>query len=143
MDVDDVFNLFESGQDKPSSEKGVSSTERPDVFIPLFTKLVLSVDTLNNSMSTVLSKLDPSLDIEKLKHANKLLTIAKAYDYIAQFDLKNPAHIEALFEADMDLFIEACEEILNILTRYEEYEKCAFIKELKDFAKFSQNKLPL
>ena len=143
MDVGNVFNLFESGQDKPSFEKSVASTEQPDVFIPLFVKLVLSIDLLNNSMSTVLSKLDPSLDIEKLKHANKLLTIAKAYDYIAQFDLKNPAHIEALFEADMDSFIQACEEILDILTQYEEYEKCAFIKELKDFAKFSQNKLPL
>lgn len=143
MDVDSVFNLFESEQGKPSSEKSIASTEQPSVFIPLFVRLVLSVDALNDSIGVVLSKLDPGLDVEKLKYANKLLSTAKAYEYITQFDFKDSTHIEALLGTDIDLFVDACEQILSILTRYEEYEKCAFIKELKDFAKFSQNKLPL
>lgn len=143
MEVENVFRLFDSEQERSKREKLSNTTQSPYIFIALFTRMMLYVDILNIETEKVLRKLDSNIDTEKLKYVNKMITFARAYDLISQFDFNNPEHVEALLDVDSPDFSQACNKMLETLTHYEEYEKCAFIKELKDFVNFSQDKLPL
>lgn len=142
MEVENVFGLFDSEQERPKREKLSNTTQLPYIFIALFTRMMLYIDILNIETEKVLRKLDSNIDTEKLKYVNKMITFARAYDLISQFDFNNPEHVEALLDVDSPDFSQACNKMLETLTYYEEYEKCAFIKELKDFVNFSQDKLP-
>lgn len=143
MEVNNVFGLFDSEQGEPKQEKLSNTTQSPYIFVGLFTRMMLYVDLLNTQTEKVLKKLDSDIDTEKLVYVNKMITFARAYDLISQFNFNDPEHIEVLLDVDPLDFSQACDKMLETLTHYEEYEKCAFIKELKDFVNFSQNKLPL
>lgn len=142
MDAENIFGLFDSEQEGSNVKRISSTTEFPYIFINLFIKLVLQVEILNLQAEKTLKGLGSSIDIPKLKHANKLMSTARAYELIAQFNPSDNTHVEALLDSDLEAFDLACDKILATLTQYEEYEKCSFIKELKDFINFSPNKLP-
>lgn len=143
MNADNVFGLFDSEEQGPDVKRITNVTQHPAIFIRLFVKFVNNIDPLNEVMAKTLQKMDSGADIEKLKYANKLISVARAYEIIQEFDFQNSLHIETLLDTNPEESLAACEYMLRILTRYEEYEKCAFIKELKDFITFSQKKLPL
>jgi hypothetical protein len=143
MNADNVFGLFDSEEVGPDVKKITDVTQYPTIFIKLFVKFVNNIDPLNEVMAKTLKKMGGDADLEKLKYANKLISVARAYEIIQEFDFQDNTHVEALLEEDAEEVLAACTYMLQVLTRYEEYEKCAFIKDLKDFITFSQKKLLL
>lgn len=142
MDAENIFGLFDSESEGSDAKKISNTTEFPYIFINLFIKLILQIEMQNIQAERALRKLGSDIDVSKLKYVNKLMSTARAYELIAQFNPSDNSHVEALLNSDLEAFDLACNKILTTLTQYEEYEKCSFIKELQDFIKFYQNKLP-
>lgn len=146
MDADNIFNLFEDTEQTSNKvPEGLIESEyrKPDFFIGYFVGLVLRFQHSSDRMIGFLKQIYTGLDAQELSKKNKLLIYARAYESISQFDLENQEHIDALLKVDSKEFILACDKMIEELSQYEQYEKCAFLKNLKDFILFSQNKLPL
>jgi len=146
MDADNIFDLFndsekQGGEPAPKEPQGSLSDDF--VSVNSFVRLILDIEATNKNMFIFLKQVHKDLDIEKLIKRNKLLMYAQAYQFIAGIDLSNQEHVDALLDIDPGDFTLACGKLIEVLSLYEQYEECAFLKNLKDFITFSQNKLPL
>jgi len=146
MDADNIFDLFndsekQSGEPAPKEPQG--GLREDFVSVNSFVRLILDVEATNRNMVIFLKQVYKGLDTEKLLKRNKLLIYAQAYQFISGFDFNNQEHVDALLDIDSEDFILACDKLIEVLSLYEQYEECAFLKNLKDFITFSQNKLPL
>lgn len=145
MDTQNIFDLFnDSPEEQGRGPKVEPQRGFPEDFISFgsFLSLVLEYDLRSRNMFTFLKEVYKDLDIESLTKRSRLLIYAKAYECISKFDFNNPDHVDALLEIDPHSFSLACDRVIDELTLYERYEECAFLKNLKDFTLFSQNKLP-
>lgn len=145
MDPNLVFGLFEDPNDQSEDKvkEIVDFSEHPYVFMGMFTRIILRGDVLNEQVIKFFSEINRELDQDSLQNTNKNLIYSRAYSYISQLNLDNSFHVETLLDkADVN-FLTACSMAIEHFIELEEYEKCAKVKKIKDFIKFSQKKLPL
>ena len=145
MDPRLVFGLFQDPEDK-SEEKVkeiVDFSEHPYVLMGMFTRIIFRGDVVNDQIIKFFSEINKDFNKEDLQVVNKSMIFTRAYSYLAKLDLNNSFHIETLLDKGADTFLQACYLAIEHFTELEQYEKCSFIKKIKDFLEFSQNKLPL
>lgn len=145
INIINVFSLFDS---ESMNNRDVKEVDKPDftnhpyVLLGFFTKMILRGDLYNTQLTNIASG-ETKVDTQALHELNKLLIYNRAYEYLQRLDLDNQEHLECILEkADGD-FLIAAGRALEFYTSIEHYEKCAVIKKVQDFVKFSQKKLPL
>jgi hypothetical protein len=148
IDADSVFRLFDqqpsSSQGESLDDKTIELAEHPVILIGLFTRMVLKGEEISQDIMKFLQAVNRDmLDPEEQLRFNYSLAYNRALQHLAKIDLDDPYHQDILSEKAGEDFLEACNRTILFFTEGEEYEKCAFIKKIQDFVKFSQKKLPL
>jgi hypothetical protein len=148
IDADSVFRLFEQqpsgSQVQGTDDKTIELAEHPIILIGLFTRMVLKGEEISKDIMKFLQAVNrDTLDPEEQLRFNYSLAYNRALQHLDKLDLDNPYHQDILLEKAGSDFLEACNRTILFFTEGEEYEKCAFIKKIQDFVKFSQKKLPL
>jgi hypothetical protein len=144
MDVDKLFALFDhKNGDKPLSEDDnniIELYETPLFWISMFEKLIQNNNIFNHQLE-LMFKHDEHYDPGLLIEAGDIIVYSRAYSFIEMLDLNNNDHMNALrIKSKQSYLINNLISAMNFFIKYEEYEKCAVIKEI---LKFTQESLEM
>jgi hypothetical protein len=142
MDVDKLFALFDhKNGNKPLSEDDnaiVELYETPLFWISMFEKLIQNNNVFNHQLE-LMFKHDEHYDPGLLIEAGDIIVYSRAYSFIEMLDLNNDDHRNALLiKFKQSYLVNNLTSAMNFFIKYEEYEKCAVIKEI---LKLSQENL--
>jgi hypothetical protein len=142
MDVDKLFALFDhKNGDKPLSENDnaiIELYETPLFWISMFEKLIQNNNVFNHQLE-LMFKHDEHYDPGLLIEAGDIIVYSRAYSFIEMLDLNNDDHRNALLiKFKQSYLVNNLISAMNFFIKYEEYEKCAVIKEI---LKLSQENL--
>lgn len=142
MDVDKLFALFDhKNGDKPLSENDntiIELYETPLFWISMFEKLIQNNNVFNHQLE-LMFKHDEHYDPGLLIEAGDIIVYSRAYSFIEMLDLDNDDHRNALLiKFKQSYLVNNLTSAMNFFIKYEEYEKCAVIKEI---LKLSQENL--
>jgi len=142
MDVDKLFALFDhKNGDKPLSENDnavIELYETPLFWISMFEKLIQNNNIFNHQLE-LMFKHDEHYDPGLLIEAGDIIIYSRAYSFIEMLDLNNDDHRNALLiKFKQSYLVNNLTSAMNFFIKYEEYEKCAVIKEI---LKLSQENL--
>jgi len=142
MNVDKLFALFDhKNGDKPLSENDntiIELYETPLFWISMFEKLIQNNNVFNHQLK-LMFKHDEHYDPGLLIEAGDIIVYSRAYSFIEMLDLNNDDHRNALLiKFKQSYLVNNLTSAMNFFIKYEEYEKCAVIKEI---LKLSQENL--
>jgi hypothetical protein len=142
MDVNKLFALFDhKNGDKPLSENDntiIELYETPLFWISMFEKLIQNNNVFNHQLE-LMFKHDEHYDPGLLIEAGDIIVYSRAYSFIEMLDLNNDDHRNALLiKFKQSYLVNNLTSAMNFFIKYEEYEKCAVIKEI---LKLSQENL--
>jgi len=132
MDINKIFNLFEGiNKDIPDEDDNtllVDFSEHPLYWIGGFNKLINNYIYFNKYL------VDKSIDKDRLEISNILL-YNRAWEYIKRLDTNNSLHLDCLKVKSNESLDIALDSTIKFFEKYEEYEKCAFLKNIQEKVK--------
>lgn len=137
MDADKIFKLFEpnnSGSNYSSENQRLVNIfkDHPIVKISYFKKLVKNYSIHSEELAKAFHKGNKELDIKDIKEAGEFILFTRAWANICVIDINDPFHLECLHSlANNDLYF-AFDFSIKHFEKLEEYERCGFIKTLKE-----------
>lgn len=133
MDINKIFNLFDEGNFSKDATDDVSLlidfSEHPLYWIGGFGKLVNNYIYFSQHLIE-----KPNIDKDKLEISDILL-YNKAWEYIRKLNVNNLIHLDCLKVKSNESLYNALEATLKFFEKYEEYEKCAFLKQIQEKVK--------
>ena len=106
----------------------------------MFEKLIQNNNIFNHQLE-LMFKHDEHYDPGLLIEAGDIIVYSRAYSFIEMLDLNNNDHMNALrIKSKQSYLINNLISAMNFFIKYEEYEKCAVIKEI---LKFTQESLEM
>ena len=141
MDLDRIFGLFKSDGDPTPEERNIATNaelvDHPYIYMGLFKKLIINYNTFSHQLFEFMRSSNVDLDVEKMEKTGVHMVYWRAYDHLAKIDLTNSLHVEIIQTYTDIKFIQALDACLQYYEDIEEYERCAFLKQVKDTANFS------
>lgn len=141
MDLDKIFGLFKSDGDPTPEERNIATNaelvDHPYIYMGLFKKLIINYNTFSHQLFEFMRSSSVDLDVEKMEKVGVHMVYWRAYDHLAKIDLTNSFHAEIIQTYADDRFIQALDACLQYYEDIEEYEKCAFLKQVRDISNFS------
>jgi len=137
MDINKIFNLFESGSEEKSKEDVVliNIKDTPIYWIGMFKKLIQNNNIFTTQVVGFFDKINPELDLEDIKEMGDRVAYERAYYYLSKIDIENKMHQDSILLNMDDNLKKSLNKSILYFQEYEEYEKCAFIKKILDFTK--------
>ena len=141
MDLNKIFSLFRSDDDPAPEERIVANNvelvDHPYIYMGLFKKLIINYNTFSQQLFEFMRSSNVDLDVEKMEKAGVHMVYWRAYDHLAKIDLTNSLHAEIIQTYADSKFIQALDACLQYYEDIEEYEKCSFLKQVRDTTNFS------
>ena len=137
VNIDKIFDLFESGSEKQSEGDVVfiDIKNTPIYWIGMFKKLIQNNHIFTSQIIGFYDKMNPEMDLDDLKEAGDRVAYERAFYYLSKIDITNKMHQDSIsLNVDKQL-LKSLEQAIFYFQEYEEYEKCAFIKKILDFTK--------
>ena len=138
MNINKIFSLFSSSEEPEKKVDSVDLSNSPTVWIGMFKKLILNYETFSKQMIQFFKLSDPPLDTDEIEKASSYMVYERAYEQLSKLDLTNQSHLDSIYLYSDDTFKMTLHSALNHYESEEEYEKCAFIKQILDIGNFSQ-----
>lgn len=133
MDINKIFNLFNFRDEEPEEPTPkVELSDGPVVWLGMFKKLIINYETFTKQLVMFFGKSEPSLDVDELGKVSKFMVYERAYDNLCQLDLTNQMHLDCLKWYADEVFSGTLSLALTYYIEIEEYERCAFIKQIQD-----------
>lgn len=132
MDINKIFNLFEGNPNKdPVDDISllVDFSDHPLYWIGGFNKLINNYIYFSQYLIE-----KPNIDKDKLEISDILL-YNKAWEYIKKLNINNSIHLDCLKVKSSESLYNTLEAALKFFEKYEEYEKCAFLKQIQEKVK--------
>lgn len=141
MDVNKIFGLFNlDGDSKPEENNSSKENQRmvdifkdhPIIKISYFKKLVKNYAIHSEELAKFFHKDNEELDIKDIKMAGEFILFTRAWENISQIDINDKFHLECLLSLANEDLLFAFNFSIKHFEKLEEYERCAFIKVLKE-----------
>ena len=138
IDPNKIFGLF-GGKEELNSKEPINQANPlaidfndPFVKLKMFKKLIMNYTFYNKSLIEMFKKADPKLDIKELERAGEAMLYERAYSYIEDLNLKS-RKVKKIITSSVDEELEVAFKLsLKYFEEIEEYEKCAFLKNILD-----------
>lgn len=138
IDPNKIFGLF-GGKEELNSKEPVNQANPlvidfndPFIKLKMFKKLIMNYTFYNKSLIEMFKKADPKLDIKELERAGEAMLYERAYSYIEDLNLKS-RKVKKIITSSVDEELEVAFKLsLKYFEEIEEYEKCAFLKNILD-----------
>lgn len=141
MDANKIFDLFSpdnpNGKDKYFSGENQRLVDifkdHPIIKISYFKKLIKNYASHADALAKFFHKSNKELDIKDIRMAGEFMLFTKAWENICNIDVNDQFHLECLLSLahDNDLLF-AFNFSIQHFEALEEYERCAFIKTIKE-----------
>jgi hypothetical protein len=138
MDINKIFNLFDSGSREKIQEEEIQVTDlsdHPIYWLGMFKKLIQNHKVFKKKIVSFLEKAQPELDLDDLDLAGDNLAFERAWFYASKFDPNLEEHKEIINLIIDTYLIKSLEESIFHFQEKEEYEKCAHLKKILDEVK--------
>jgi hypothetical protein len=113
----------------------VDFSEHPLFWISGFNKVISNHVFFKQYTVKTFQSISPDINIEELEKAGEDLMFRKAWNYIKNFDLDKPFHVECLKLKADDIMVHNLQIAIQFFELLEEYEKCALLKNIEDKVK--------
>ena len=138
IDPNKIFGLF-GGKEELNSKEPINQANPlaidfndPFVKLKMFKKLIMNYTFYNKSLIEMFKKADPKLDVRELERAGEAMLYERAYSYIEDLNLKS-RKVKKIITSSVDEELEVAFKLsLKYFEEIEEYEKCAFLKNILD-----------
>jgi hypothetical protein len=138
IDPNKIFGLF-GGKEELNSKEPINQANPlaidfndPFVKLKMFKKLIMNYTFYNKSLIEMFKKADPKLDVKELERAGEAMLYERAYSYIEDLNLKS-RKVKKIITSSVDEELEVAFKLsLKYFEEIEEYEKCAFLKNILD-----------
>jgi len=135
MDINKIFNLFDSGSENNTEESKQIITdfkEHPAYWLGMFKKLILNHKLFSKKISHFLEQLDPDMNTSEMKESGDYIAYDRAWYYIEKFNISEEYHKESINLVFDDNLLLTLELAINHFQELELYERCAHIKKISD-----------
>ena len=138
IDPNKIFGLF-GGKEELNSKESTSQANPlaidfndPFIKLKMFKKLIMNYTFYNKGLIEMFKKSDPKLDVRELERAGEAMLYERAYSYIEDLNLKS-RKVKKIITSNVDEELEGAFKLsLKYFEEIEEYEKCAFLKNILD-----------
>ena len=134
MNIDDIFNLFKSPEEKTISTTQIDLSDHPIVWMGMFKKLIINYKVFSKQMIEFFESSDPKLDTDDIKLAGGIMVFARAMNHISKIDTTNQMHRDCIILYSDEQFLKALSSALSHFEDLEEYENCSLLKKIQDVA---------
>lgn len=135
MDINKIFELFDDQQNLDETSMLIDFSEHPLFWIGGFNKLLDSHLFFKKYTVKTFKNISPDINVDELEKAGEELMFRKAWNYIKNIDLNKKLHIDCIKAKASEEFVEHLELAIQFFVPFEEYEKCALLKEIQDKVK--------
>ena len=142
MDVNRIFDLFRIRENKfpfysveelEEIKKLEQFKSTPAYKIGMFRKIIINHFIYKNKVIGMFKNVKPGLDIYELEEAGDIITYDRGWDFIKQCKLQNKGWKECLEVNNTEELKTSLDLSIKHFQSVEEYERCAFLKEILDF----------
>jgi len=135
MNINSIFNLFNSENGDDETSLLMDFSEHPLFWISGFNKVISNHLFFKQYTVKTFQSISPDINIEELEKAGEELMFRKAWNYIKDFDLDKPFHIECLKSKADEAMVHNLQIAIQFFELLEEYEKCALLKNIENKVK--------
>jgi hypothetical protein len=134
MNIKNIFDAFNSENFNNDDETSLlmDFSEHPLFWISGFNKVIDNHLFFTQYTVKTFKSISPDVNIDELEKAGEELMFRKAWGYIKGIDLNKNFHVECLRNKASKDFIYNLQISIQFFEMYEEYEKCALLKNIKD-----------
>jgi hypothetical protein len=138
MDLNKIFGLFSDEEPKSLKEKSqliddiLDFKEHPLFWVGMFKKLIQNHKLFNKEIIGFFSILDQELDIYDVEQAGEFVVYNKAFSWIDKIDINNKLHQSSILKFSDDTFLSYLKSSILYFEKFEEYEKCAHLKNIQN-----------
>lgn len=138
MDLNKIFGLFSNEEPKSLKEKSqliddiLDFKEHPLFWVGMFKKLIQNHKLFNKEIIGFFSILDQELDIDDVEQAGEFVVYNKAFSWIGKIDINNKLHQNSILKFSDDTFLSYLKISILYFEKFEEYEKCAHLKNIQN-----------
>jgi hypothetical protein len=138
MDANKIFGLFNEDEYNSSPEKAkavydaLNLKEHPLFWVGMFKKLIQNHKIFNKEIIRFFSILDQELDIYDVDQAGEFVVYTKAFSWIEKIDVNNKLHQDSILKFSDDAFLSYLKISILYFEKFEEYEKCAHLKNIQN-----------
>ena len=142
MDFDKIFGLFSEGRDNDTSytQKELEDLQKMDDFkespmfkVGMFKKLIFNHLAYKDKIIELFKNVKPNLNVYELEEAGENITFERGWEFISQCKLEEEEWQQSLTLYNDEETKVALRLSINFFQKYEEYEKCAYLKKILDF----------
>jgi hypothetical protein len=132
MDVNKIFNLFDSNETMDTNKQVfMDISEYPLFWIGMFTKIILNHINFKSAHLSLFKTAFPDMDINDIKNAGEYIIYTRSYDFLQRLDINRTLDLQILQNNSSPEFLTSLNSSLLYFEKTEEYEKCAFIMQIK------------
>jgi hypothetical protein len=138
MDLNKIFGLFSDEEPKSLKEKSqliddiLDFKEHPLFWVGMFKKLIQNHKLFNKEIIGFFSILDQELDIDDVEQAGEFVVYNKAFSWIDKININNKLHQNSILKFSDDTFLSYLKISISYFEKFEEYEKCAHLKNIQN-----------
>ena len=146
MDFDKIFGLLsENGADgKSYTQQELEDLRKIEDFkdspmfkVGMFKKLIFNHLAYKDRIIDLFKNVKPNLDVYELEEAGETITFERGWEFISQCKLDKEEWQHCLILYNDEEIKVALRLSINFFQDLEEYEKCAYLKEILDFCEKS------
>ena len=137
MNLEGIFGIFsffdENEPDKKIEQEIEEYTSTPHYKIKIFIKLITNGKAFKQQLIQFFQQSNESLDMSSVDSAGEFMMYSRSWYWINQCDLNNDKWQECLKNIPHKSLFECLDSCIEYYLSLEEYEKCAFLKSIKEF----------
>lgn len=137
MNLEGIFGIFsffdENEPDKKVEQEIEEYTSTPYYKIKIFIKLIVNGKAFKQQIIQFFQQSDQSLDMSSVNEAGEFMMYSRSWYWINQCDLQDEKWQECLSNIPHKQLFECLDSCIEYYLSLEEYEKCAFLKSIKEF----------
>jgi hypothetical protein len=135
---DNIFSLFDFSKDNDPQDKKLKQEVEafkttPHFKIGMFSKLIINGLNFKKQIVSFFTKSDPELDADNVDEAGEFLMYNRAWYWISQCKIRSKIWRQALKDCATPDLLDSVMLSIKYFESIEEYEKCAFLKNIQDF----------
>ena len=129
--------MFDDGDSKDTDEVSllVDFSDHPLYWISGFNKIINNYVFFTQYITKNFNNISPELNQEEIDTIGVTLLFNRSWEYIKRLNLDNPFHIDCLKIKSSESLNDSLEAAILFFEKIEEYEKCAFLKNIQDKVK--------
>ena len=140
IDPEKIFNLFSQIGDGKTSPKMVEqlikAQDSPAFKLGMFQKMIFNHLEFNDSLISLVKRVDEDFDINDVKNASEYIVYVRAWEYIADFNLKDIESFEILKKYSSQELHTSFKLSIHFFQELEEYEKCSHLHKIEKAIQF-------